>query len=77
MKIAIPSTDKNIESIAANRFGRAKHFIIFDTSNNSYKAIDNEFSDAVSGAGGQVVNLLNNQKVEVVLLPEEIGRAHV
>jgi len=51
MKIAIPSNEKNLESLVNNQFGRSQYFIIFDTESSTYEAIDNSAISIQGGAG--------------------------
>ena len=42
MKIAISSAGQNKESFLDKRFGRCNYFLIFNTENGEYKAINSE-----------------------------------
>ena len=70
MKIAICSKDKNENSLIANRFARAEHFVIFDTVTNDYYSMKNPAVAAAGGASGQAVRNLDRESVKVVLCPE-------
>lgn len=54
MKIVVTSKGKDLDSELDSRFGRALHFIVFDTDTNEFRAVDNSQNlNAVQGAGIQ------------------------
>ena len=70
MKLAISSSEKNLDSQIDLRFGRAKGFIIYDLENDYFEFIDNvQNLEATQGAGIQAATGVVNEKVEVVLSP--------
>ncbi len=68
MKIAISSTGDEIESLADQRFGRAKGFIIYDLETGDYKYNDNlQNLESSQGAGIQAAQNVVNENVEAVI----------
>jgi len=70
MKIAIGSTDKNIEGNISDFFGRSPYFIIADIENKEIKnieIIENKNIDQMSGAGISVAKLMVNKDVKAVI----------
>jgi len=70
MKIAICAVSEGLKSTVADRFGRADNFVIFDTETKEVVTIENTAKNEASGAGGSAVRLLDNNKVEIALIPE-------
>jgi len=70
MKIAISSTNKNIEGNVSNIFGRCPYFIIAEIKDNKIEkteAIKNEVINQVSGAGISTAKLMAEKDIEVVI----------
>ena len=68
MKIAISSKGKDLGSDIDPRFGRAEFFIIFDSADGSYNAIDNTQNlNAAQGAGIQAAQNVAKEKVSLVI----------
>ena len=70
MKIAISSTDKNIESNVSDVFGRCPYFIIAEIENQKIEkteAIKNESTDQMSGAGISTAQLMAEKDVKVII----------
>mgnify|MGYP000925103842 CR=1 FL=1 len=67
MKIAIPSEGKNLESLVNQTFGRTESFIVVDSSDMSYKAIDNTAASAQGGAGIKAAQAIVDSGAEVVI----------
>lgn len=70
MKIGICSNSEGLKSVVADRFGRADFFVIVDLESKEVKTIENTSKNEASGAGGSAVRNLNQENVEVVLVPE-------
>lgn len=61
MKIAITSSGKTPDSQMDSRFGRAAAFIVFDTDDDSFTALDNTQNlEAAQGAGIQAAQHVVN-----------------
>jgi len=70
MKIAISSTDKNIESSVSDVFGRCPYFIIVEIKDDKIEkteAIKNENVDQTGGAGISTAQLMAEKDVKVVI----------
>jgi predicted Fe-Mo cluster-binding NifX family protein len=68
MIIAVSSQGKELTSRVDPRFGRAPYFIIYDTDNDSFKAIENTQNlQAAQGAGIQSAQNVAREKVQLVI----------
>ncbi|MDQ7033186.1 MAG: NifB/NifX family molybdenum-iron cluster-binding protein [Desulfonauticus sp.] len=68
MKIAIPTSGKDLSAPFEQRFGRAPQFIIYDTDTKEFKVINNEQNlTAMQGAGVQTAQNIAKEGVEAVL----------
>jgi predicted Fe-Mo cluster-binding NifX family protein len=68
MKIAVTSKGTDLSSEVDERFGRANHFIIYDTETGDYRAIDNRVSMNIrQGAGIQAGELVVREDARVLL----------
>jgi len=70
MKIAVSSTNKNIESDISDVFGRCPYFIIAEIKDGKIEkteAVKNESIDQNSGAGVSTAQLMAEKNVNVVI----------
>ena len=69
MKIAIPLAGEDLQSKVDSRFGRAKHFMVFNDGDGSYSLIDNSQDlNATQGAGLQsATNVIEADATCVIL----------
>jgi predicted Fe-Mo cluster-binding NifX family protein len=68
MKIAISSSGKTLESPVDPRFGRAANFIVFETEDRSFEAVDNAQNlNIAQGAGIQAAGTVSRTGVKAVL----------
>ncbi len=70
MKIAISSTDKNIESNVSDVFGRCPYFIIAEVEDQKIgktEAIENKNTEQMSGAGISTAQLIAEKDVKAVI----------
>jgi predicted Fe-Mo cluster-binding NifX family protein len=67
MKVAVSSSGSTLESSVDSRFGRCPYYIIYDTVNNSFKAVENKGSQAGGGAGIQAAQSISDMKVEALI----------
>jgi len=70
MKIAISSTDKNIESNISDIFGRCPYFIIAEVKDNKIGKIEiikNKNIDQAGGAGISTAQLMAEKDVNVII----------
>ena len=68
MKIIITSQSRDLEATVDPRFGRSRHFILFDTQTGDWDAIDNKQNlNAIQGAGIQSAENVSKTGAEFVL----------
>lgn len=67
MKIAITSMGARLEDNVDPRFGRCHYFILFDTENNKFEAIENTGAQGMGGVGIQSGQIMADKGVETVL----------
>lgn len=67
MKVAITSTQSNLEGKVDPRFGRCRYFLIVDTETLQFEAIENPNASLGGGAGIQSGQLVAQKGVEAVL----------
>jgi len=68
VKIAVSSRAGSLDSALDPRFGRAAHFIVYDTETASYEAISNEESvDAAQGAGIKAAETISRLGAQVLI----------
>jgi len=67
MKIGISSTDKDLNSMVDQRFGRCNYFLIVDTDTMNFESISNESSMASGGAGIQAAQTVANAGVQAII----------
>jgi len=70
MKIAVSSTDKNIESNVSDVFGRCPYFIIAEIKDQKIEkteAIENKNINQMSGAGISAAQLMAEKDVNTVI----------
>jgi len=70
MKIAVSSTDKNIEGNVSDVFGRCSYFIITEINNKKIvktETIENKNTDQMTGAGISTAQLMAEKNVKAVI----------
>lgn len=67
MKLCITSIGKEKDDLADQRFGRCPYFVIFDTEENSYKAVENNGVVSPQGAGIAAAQQIIDEKVDIVI----------
>jgi len=67
MKIAISSTDRDLDAQIEPRFGRCPYFVIVDTDDMSFEAFDNENIALGGGAGIQAAQFVASKGANVVI----------
>ena len=67
MKICITSSCQSLEDVVDSRFGRCQYFIIADTENWQFEAIQNPALSAGGAAGIQAAQFIVTKGVEAVL----------
>lgn len=66
MKIAIPTTGKDLKGTINEHFGRAERFLLIQIPKRSFSVSENPFKDGRGGVGARVASALVKAKVEVV-----------
>lgn len=67
MKLAVTTTGPDLEAKVDPRFGRCPYFLIVETDDLSFEAIENSNAALVGGAGIQSARLLADRGVRFVL----------
>jgi predicted Fe-Mo cluster-binding NifX family protein len=67
MKICISSTGKDMNSQIDPRFGRCAYFIIIQTDDMRFEAVENTYKSLGGGAGIQAANFIHSKDVQTVL----------
>jgi len=67
MKIAITSMGEKLEDKVDPRFGRCHYFILFDTENNKFEAVENTGAQGMGGVGILSGQIMADKGVETVL----------
>lgn len=75
MKIAITSMGETLDSLVSEKFGRAPHFIIFDTETDKFTSFANSAESINSGAGPEAVSQLSKIGVKIVFTKHLGGNA--
>ena len=76
MKIAITSKGKELTSNMDSRFGRCSYFIIYNTENKDYEAIENMSAQVGGGAGPKAAQILSEKNVKILLTGNVGPNAH-
>ena len=66
MKVAISSEGKDLNSMISNSSGRAPYYLIFENG-KLVKVFKNPFKYGGGGAGFGVVEVLSDEKVELII----------
>ena len=72
MRIAVPSTGENIESLISARLGRCRYIITYDTDSREYFSIPNPGVLLRDGSGIKTVEVIINTGANT-LLSKQIG----
>ncbi|MFO7715732.1 NifB/NifX family molybdenum-iron cluster-binding protein [Desulfosarcina sp.] len=67
MKIAISAKGKTLESTIDERFGRCPYFIILETTDMSYEAVENTNADLATSAGIQAASFVASTGAKAVV----------
>jgi predicted Fe-Mo cluster-binding NifX family protein len=69
VKIAVTADNNDLDASIHPRFGRASHFIIYDTENEDFTALDNRQQlDAPQGAGIQAADTVIRSGANALIL---------
>ncbi|MCF6464377.1 NifB/NifX family molybdenum-iron cluster-binding protein [Clostridium sp. Cult2] len=67
MRIALSSSDKDLDSNLDLRLGRSPYFIIYDLDTDQFKATENKGESSSGGAGIAAAQQLIDESVEIVI----------
>jgi predicted Fe-Mo cluster-binding NifX family protein len=67
MKVAVTATGPALDAAVDPRFGRCMHFVIVETDDMTFEAVDNAAMSLGGGAGIQAARLMADKGVKVVL----------
>jgi predicted Fe-Mo cluster-binding NifX family protein len=67
MKIAVTASKPSMDAAADPRFGRCPYFVIADTEQDTFEALENTNATLGSGAGIQSAQMIADSGVQVVL----------
>jgi predicted Fe-Mo cluster-binding NifX family protein len=67
MKVAVAASGDNLDAPTDPRFGRCQTFVIVETDDMSFKAVDNTAATQGSGAGIAAVQLVANTGADAVI----------
>lgn len=67
MKLCITSIGKEKNALSDQRFGRCPYFVIFDTEDKSYKAVENNGMVSSQGAGIAAAQQIIDEKVDAII----------
>ena len=67
MKVVISSNGDTLQSNVDQRFARCPYYIVYDTKDESFEAVNNESSIAGGGAGIQAAQKISDMGIEAVI----------
>jgi len=67
MKVCFTSTGATLDSPTEERFGRAPYFIIVETGDGSFEAIQNPYADGAGGVGPKAAQILIAHHVKALV----------
>ena len=68
MKIAVPSTEPNLDGMVENKMGIAAHLLVIETDDMSFEVLDGPPRSSRSGAGVQAVSQVMDMGAKVILV---------
>jgi predicted Fe-Mo cluster-binding NifX family protein len=75
MKICITAKGTTLDSLTEDRFGRAPYFIVVESDNGSFEAIENPYADVMGGVGPKVAQLLIARDIKALVSGQVGGNA--
>lgn len=67
MNIAISSTGKTLDSTLDVRFGRCEYFVIYNSEDGNFKALENAGQLSSGGAGIAAAQQIIDEKVDAII----------
>ena len=68
MKIAVPSTESNLNGMVENKLGIATHVLVVETDDMSFEVLKGASHSSRPGAGIQTISLVVDMGVQVILV---------
>jgi len=75
MKICFTAKGTTLDSQTEERFGRAPYFILVESENGSFEAIQNPFADGGGGVGPKAAQVLIANNVKALVSGQVGGNA--
>jgi predicted Fe-Mo cluster-binding NifX family protein len=75
MKVCITAKGTTLDSLTEERFGRAPYFIIVESQNGSFEAVQNPFADGGGGVGPKAAQVLIANNVKALVSGQVGGNA--
>ncbi len=75
MKFCFTAKGATLDSLSEDRFGRAPYFIIVESENGSFEAIQNPYADGAGGVGPEAAQLLIAHDVKALISGQVGGNA--
>ncbi|MCK9632229.1 MAG: NifB/NifX family molybdenum-iron cluster-binding protein [Methanoregula sp.] len=75
MKICFTAKGTTLDSQTEERFGRAPYFILVESENGSFEAIQNPFADGGGGVGPRAAQVLIANNVKALVTGQVGGNA--
>ncbi len=68
MKIAVPSTEPNLDGMVEDKMGIAAYVLVIETDDMSFEVLNGPSSSSRPGAGVQAISLVIDMGVQVILV---------
>lgn len=75
MKICFTAKGATLDSLSEDRFGRAPYFILVESENGSFEAIQNPYADGAGGVGPKAAQVLIANNVKALISGQVGGNA--
>jgi predicted Fe-Mo cluster-binding NifX family protein len=75
MKLCFTAKGATLDSHSEDRFGRAPYFIIVESENGSFEAIQNPYADGAGGVGPKAAQVLIAHDVKALISGQVGGNA--
>jgi predicted Fe-Mo cluster-binding NifX family protein len=75
MKLCFTAKGATLDSLSEDRFGRAPYFIIVESENGSFEAIQNPYADGAGGVGPKAAQILIAHDVKALISGQVGGNA--
>lgn len=75
MKVCFTAKGTTLDALMEERFGRAPYFILVESENGSFEAIQNPFADGGGGVGPKAAQVLIANNVQALVSGQVGGNA--